>query len=61
MGNKLREYRRKKQMTQKALADASGVSRATICALEKGRLHTSTTTLIKIADALNTKVEKIFF
>lgn len=62
MGSKLREARKKKKMSQSELAIASGVSRATICALESNvERSTSTKTLKKLADALGTTVESIFF
>lgn len=62
MGTKLKEYREAKGMTQAVLAEKSGVSRMTISALENGVSRAAmTTTLIKLAEALDTTVDEIFF
>ncbi len=62
MGNKIKEYREKCQMTQSELAKKSGVSRVTINQLEQGvERNTSSKTLLKIAKALNATVDCIFF
>ena len=62
MGYKIREIRKAKNMTQDELAKKSGVSRVTISMLENQiDRATSTKTLLKIADALNTTVDQIFF
>lgn len=62
MGYKIRENRLAKGMTQEELAEKSGVSRATISAMESGEVkHVLTSTLLKLAQALETTVEQIFF
>ena len=62
MGYKIKEVRESCGMTQEELSEKSGVSRATIWALEKNPNYTTTTkTLSKIADALNTTVDALFF
>ena len=62
MGTKIREYRESVGMTQEELSEKSGVSRGTISALENGTARaTMTTTLIKLAEALGTTVDCIFF
>lgn len=62
MGYKIKEIREKKQISQTKLAQMSGISRATIWALENGTERTTTTrTLEKIAKALNTTIEELFF
>lgn len=62
MGYRIKEKREALKMTQEELAFKSGVSRGTICALESGTEKNATTaTLIKIAKALDTTVEQIFF
>lgn len=62
MGNKVREVRLEKNMTQQELADKSGISRATISALENGSERcVMSGTLIKLAEALGVTVDSIFF
>ena len=61
MGYKLKQQREKRAMTQEELAKKSGVSRGTICALEKDENKNATTgTLAKLAVALNIRVEELF-
>ena len=62
MGYKIKEKRVEKKMTQEELAAKSGVSRATISGLENGTMRaTSSKTLLKLAKALDTTVDQIFF
>ena len=63
MSNKLKEIRKSKGMTQEELAEKSGVSRGTIAALEKCKesIVTKTSTLSKLADALDSSINAIFF
>lgn len=62
MGFRIREVRRKCLMSQVELAEKSGVSRATISGLESGSVKvTTSTTLLKIAKALSTTVDQLFF
>lgn len=62
MGYKIKEKRKEKNMTQEELAAKSGVSRATISGLENGTVRaTSSKTLVKLARALDTTVDQIFF
>lgn len=62
MGYKLKEIREAKKMTQEELAEKSGVSRGTISALENGvARNTTSKTLLRLAQALGTNVERIFF
>lgn len=62
MDNRLRESREKLGMTQEELAKKSGISRATISALENGKaLCVKTDTLTKLADAVGEKVSTLFF
>ena len=58
----IKEKREEAGMTQEKLAEKSGVSRATIAALESLNKETATTTdtLIKLATALECKVMDIF-
>ena len=62
MENKLKEVRKKRGMTQKELAELSGVSRGTIVAIENGKAKVTTTkTLQKLAKTLNASMKDIFF
>lgn len=61
MKTKIKEYREKQNITQEELAEKSGISRTTISNLENGLLNSTTnTTMLKIAKALNCKVNEIF-
>jgi len=61
MRYKIKELREGKNMTQKELADISGVSRGIISKLESGEaVTTSTATLSKIASTLGARVGDIF-
>jgi transcription regulator len=60
-GYKIKEYRERKNLSQTELAKISGVSRSIIVGLETGTYTTTTTdTLLKIAKALEVKVQDIF-
>ncbi|MGP1568874.1 helix-turn-helix transcriptional regulator [Peptoanaerobacter stomatis] len=62
MGYKIKEVREELGITQEELADKANVSRTILSGLESGKLKTTTTnTLLKIANALDRKVEDIFF
>ena len=62
MGYKIKELREAMKMTQEELAEKSGVSRGTISALENGIDRTTTSkTVVKLAQALDTTVDRIFF
>ena len=61
MGFKVKEIRLAKNISQEELSKASGVSRQTISDLESGEVvNTTTSTLAKLADALECKVGDIF-
>ena len=62
MGYNIKEVREERRMTQEELSAKSGVSRAIISGLESGKI-TSTTikTLAKLAAALDTTIDNIFF
>lgn len=62
MHNRMKEFREKKEWSQVKLAEESGVSRQTIIALESGTVkECKTSTLVKLADALDSTVSAIFF
>lgn len=59
--NRLREVRHRNHLTQKALADAVGVTRQTIIAIEKARHAPSVTLALKLARALDVPLEALFW
>lgn len=62
MGYRIKDLREEKGFSQEELALKSNVSRATISALENDDCKITTTkTLLKIAEALGTSVEALFF
>jgi len=61
LGNRLRELRAERDLTQAALAEAVGVSRKTINTVENGVFVPSTTLALRLAAALGCRVEDIFF
>ncbi|MBN8686835.1 MAG: helix-turn-helix transcriptional regulator [Chitinophagales bacterium] len=60
MKNKVRNFRTEQGMTQQELADAIGVSRQTIFALESSRYVPSTILALKLARIFRKKVEDLF-
>ena len=60
MKNKIKVERADKNITQQQLADAVGVSRQTIVAIEKGKFLPSTPLAMKIARFFAKSVESIF-
>lgn len=62
MGNRLKEVREEKGITQEELERLSGVSRQTISAIENNPDYQAKSgTLIALAKAMETTVDKIFF
>jgi len=61
LGNRLREARAERELTQAALAGIVGVSRKTINTVENGVFIPSTLLALKIARALDRPVETLFF
>lgn len=61
VGNDIRRLRFERgEMTQQALADASGVTRQTIIALEAGKYAPSLELAFRIAHALDARIEDVF-
>jgi putative transcriptional regulator len=59
--NRIRELRfRRGEMTQQALADALGVTRQTINAVEGGKYAPSLEVAFRIARALEAPIEEVF-
>lgn len=62
MGYRLKETREQKGITQEELERTSGVSRQTISAIENNdNYQAKTGTLLALARALDTTVDKLFF
>jgi len=61
LGNALREYRTRAGMTQQQLADACGVTRQTIIAIEKGRFNPSVALALQMAHHLGVSVHELFW
>lgn len=61
INNSIQELRNAKSITQQDLADAIGVTRATIIALEKGNYNPSLELVFRLAKFFNTHIEKIFY
>ena len=60
MKNLLRVERARLNLTQQELAEKTGVSRQTINSIETGRYNPSVVLAIRIAQVLETNVEKLF-
>lgn len=60
MKNKVKDFRTQQGMTQQELADAIGVSRQTIFAMESSRYVPSTILALKLARIFRKKVEDLF-
>jgi putative transcriptional regulator len=58
--NQLAELRKAAKFTQQQLADAVGVTRQTIIAIEKGNYVPSVLLALKLSNVLNCQVERIF-
>ena len=60
MKNNIRVARAEVRMTQQQLAEAAGVSRQTINAIESGKFVPSTVLALKMAKIFGKSVEEIF-
>jgi putative transcriptional regulator len=59
--NRLRAIRHEKQLTQKALAEAVGITRQTAIAIEKGTHAPSVRLALELAQTLDVRLEDIFW
>lgn len=60
MKNRIRVERAERRMTQQQLAEAVGVSRQTVNAIEAGKFIPSTLLALKIARLFEKSVEEVF-
>ena len=56
---KLKELRKKQNLTQLELANKIGVVESTISLYESGKREPDISTLIKLADCLNTSIDEL--
>jgi len=61
VGNNLKEIRTKLGITQAELAELVGVARVSIIAIENGRFIPTIETALRVSQALNVSIEKIFW
>jgi len=61
LGNRLKQWRAARNMTQAQLAELIGVSRKTINTIENGVFLPSVLLALKLARAFGTSVESLFF
>lgn len=59
-GTRVRELRTKKDLSQEALAIASGLDRTYVGGVERGERNISLINIYKIADALDMQVGELF-
>lgn len=59
--NRVADLRQSKGITQETLAEAVGVTRQTIIAIEKGNYHPSIDLALKLAGYFRKPVESIFY
>jgi putative transcriptional regulator len=59
--NRLKEIRLQKELTQESLANAVGVTRQTIIAVEKEKFVPSVRLALELASALDTPLEDLFW
>ncbi len=61
ISNRLKEIRLRKELTQESLAEAVGVTRQTIIAIEKEKFVPSVKLALQLARALDTALEDLFW
>lgn len=61
LGNRLKEIRATKNLTQAELAVQAGVSRKTVNTIENGVFVPSTLIALTLAQCLGAKVEELFY
>ena len=61
MNNRVRDYRKRANLTQEQLAGLVGVSRQTIISIEKNKFDPSLSLAFELAAVLKVRIEKLFF
>jgi putative transcriptional regulator len=61
VGNMVRDQRKDQGLTQAELAEQVGIARVSILSIEKGRYIPTIETALRIAHALKTPVEELFW
>ncbi|MBO6526527.1 helix-turn-helix transcriptional regulator [Erythrobacter sp.] len=61
LGNRIKELRARRGMTQVELADAVGVTRKTVNTVENKVFVPSTVLALKLAEILDVKVDELFY
>lgn len=61
IGSRLHVFRAEKRLTQEELAQAVGVTRATIIAIEKGNYNPSLELAFRLARYFQSDIQSIFF
>ena len=61
LNNRLREIRLERALTQEVLAQAVDVTRQTVIAVEKGRFRPSVELALRMARALQTPLDRLFW
>ena len=61
LGNRLKEIRLQKQLTQESLAGAVGVTRQSIIAIEQGKFSPSVKLALELSKALKVSLEDLFW
>ena len=59
IGDRLRDLRKRKLLTQEQLADRSGLGIATIVRVERNQVERRGSTIRKLAEALNVEPEEL--
>jgi len=60
LGQRIKEIRKKKGLTQEKLAELIGIEPPNMCFIETGRFYPSPDTVQKIANALNVKIYELY-
>jgi putative transcriptional regulator len=60
LSNRVRDLRQEAGLTQQDLADAAGITRQTVIAIEGGKYSPSLEVAFLIAEALDAGIERVF-